>query len=274
MSPLPLPDYRLRIIEEGDNARLYQLVPPEGTEMQSVRLAFLHPDQKIASIVIYGDLCPGTNGVISATGYDLRWFMGAGSDDYLLSKFLTKNLHWDAMAAYIDSRVEDEFSGGQEESTWMNLQEQVRDGQFSYDGHDVDRLYQAITEIDDDAYASCISYAPRDSELLLAIRATFRALYLEVEQQRDLEEKMGESRRLIAASVDKGEEEGSAGAADTRRWWERLRDWRPEWMSPFKAKKSTQWEDTQKLQGAWPPSDALPTPPRTMEPPRKPRSPR
>lgn len=269
MNLLPLPDYTLRIIEEGDNARLYQLVPPEGTEMQSVRLAFLHPDQKIASIVIYGDLCPGRDGVISSTGYDLRWFIESGGDDYLLSKFLEKDWSTDAMEAYclaqlVEAKEEDEEDEERIE-TWQAICTEYDIGQ-PYDsdgGYFNEGLRNAILEVDSDAYGSCVAYPKRDAKLLLSIRATFRALYLEVEQQRDLEQKMGESRKLIAASADKGEDDSEGEAAKTPPWWKRAFTWlfapRPGYGG--------------KLSGGGRPSAPLPPPPRTMEPPRKPRSP-
>lgn len=239
--------YHLRIVLEGDHACLYQLVPPDGTEAESVRLAFLGPE--CPTIIIYGDLCPGVNGAVSATGYGLGWFIAAGGDYYLLSKFLTKSLQWDSIVAYIDDRLKDGAEEGDDVSEWKHLQEQVSDGEFSYDGHDTERLYQAVLDLDSDAYDACTGYDARDKALILRVRSVFRRLYTELEQQRDLEQKMGESRRLIAASADKDD----AGVVENPPWWKRALTWlfapRPGYRTP-------------------PPTLPLPTPPRTMEPPK------
>lgn len=247
--------YHLRIILEDDNALLYQLMPPDGTEAESVRLAFL--DGGCPTIVIYGDLCPGVSGVVSATGYGIGWFTQAGGDDYLLSKFLTRDLQWDAVVACIDERMEDKTRDGEDASEWKALRERVIYGEFSHDGQDTQLLYQAVLDIDSDAYDSCTDYDERDRDLILRVRSVFRRLYTELEQKRELEQKMGESRKLIAASVDKGEDSSESEAAKAPPWWKRALTWllapRPGYGGKLGGNK---------------PGGPLPTPPRTMEPPK------
>lgn len=220
--------YHLRIVLEGDHACLYHLVPPDGTEAESVRLAFLGPE--CPTIIIYGDLCPGTHGAVSATGYGLGWFIAAGGDYYLLSKFLTESLQWDAVVAHIDERLEDEIRDGNDASEWKELREQVSDGEFSYDGHDTERLYQAVLDLGSDAYDACTGYNARDEALILRVRSVFRRLYTEVEA--------GAQQRRAEL------------AANTLPWWKRLLRRlfapRPGYRAPL----------------------PLPLPPRTMEPPK------
>ena len=56
-------------------------------------------------LVISGDVCPraNTRGVISDLGYNLGWFAGTSSADYLASKFLEKG--WHAKLAQRDMEV-------------------------------------------------------------------------------------------------------------------------------------------------------------------------
>lgn len=72
------------ITPKGSPVRAFSLCSERG-RMMSVLLLFT-PE----GIVLMGDLRLTTRGVVAAYHYDLPWFCGARSEDYLCSKFLRK----------------------------------------------------------------------------------------------------------------------------------------------------------------------------------------
>ena len=64
-------------------AQVYRLRHPKYSRLEGCLVIF-----STESITITGDLTPGFHGVCSQLGYDLNWFAGKLSEDYLCSKFL------------------------------------------------------------------------------------------------------------------------------------------------------------------------------------------
>lgn len=56
-------------------------------------------------IVVFGDLCPKQNGVISTLGYGEDWFAGRLSEDYLCEKFLHREFVLENAIAELRERI-------------------------------------------------------------------------------------------------------------------------------------------------------------------------
>lgn len=88
---------------DGKLISFYLKEPGKG-RMGSVYIVFT-----VEGIVIMGDTCPCTNGVISVIGYDVNWFSARMSGSYLCEKFLNKQWvpekgHAELRAAVLETR--------------------------------------------------------------------------------------------------------------------------------------------------------------------------
>lgn len=82
-------DKVLTIVAEYEGMIVYRLGPADGSWMESTRiLVSRHPLPE--QIIITGDLCPGSNGILSDFGYGVGWFGSRKSEEYLCEKFLRR----------------------------------------------------------------------------------------------------------------------------------------------------------------------------------------
>jgi len=77
----------LQVISESDGVRIFMLRKYPNSTMMSTYIIFA-----VGRIIITGDMPVRDNGIIAA-GYDLEWFSGGLSPDYLAEKFLEKDFH-------------------------------------------------------------------------------------------------------------------------------------------------------------------------------------
>lgn len=142
--------------------------------MDSVYLLFT-----IEGIIIAGDLCPNDNqGCASPIGYDIRWFAGRLSPDYLCSKFLRPR--WVPELGVVELKrrlLEHRRTGDLARATARDLFEEIR----CTDPLDQSTAYRihgdaGLSDFEDLGQG----YPPRDAALLIAIQERFSACYMEL----------------------------------------------------------------------------------------------
>ena len=146
-------------------------------------------------LVISGDVCPraNTRGVISDLGYNLGWFAGTSSADYLASKFLEKG--WHAKLAQRDMEVMAKAVLAREydDAEWTKIldgddppgerrREIVRQlkslGRRAEDMGGVSFMDEYHTEINDDFEDTPgVGYDPDQLKMLCIIQSRFSVLY-------------------------------------------------------------------------------------------------
>lgn len=150
--------------------------PGEGRMMSCLILS------TVEGLVILGDLTPCQNGVISALGYDYRWFAGRLSEDYLCSKFLSMEFVPEYAIAqllrYVDEALSEaeELENGFTEDRAVEARKKIN--RYA-DELSAERAYDLYYEIfkahRDDPLG--YGYNPGDAGWLCAIQQRFSQLY-------------------------------------------------------------------------------------------------
>lgn len=173
IDPITGTAYTLRLIAEAGDLKHYRMEVPGQGRMQSTDLVFT-----VDHIAIFGDLCPGRNGVVSCLGYGLAWFSGRKSRSYLAEKFLDTGWHQDLAHAELLELILTEpkwltadGEEGVDDIVW-HLHGLIDDGDPRGLG---DWLTERGVESED---VPGYGYAPQDVELLSLLNRRFSALYL------------------------------------------------------------------------------------------------
>jgi hypothetical protein len=95
-----LKDHQLRLLLQTPDFQAFRLERSADSRCMSTMFIFT-----LEGIVITGDLHPGERGVISAFGYDLRWFSGHNSPSYLAEKFLDQQWQVEHARAWLRDQI-------------------------------------------------------------------------------------------------------------------------------------------------------------------------
>lgn len=150
--------------------------PEFGGLMNSVRISFL-PGARIA---VYGDLCPGRHGVVSATGYGIGWFSAPKGASYLGEKFL--DTVWAKERALDELRwhlKEEEESDEPDTKAAEKLKELIES-----ELTDERQLYDALEGTGYEDELPGYGYDPREERLLVAIQHRFAASYSQFTEEK------------------------------------------------------------------------------------------
>ena len=146
-------------------------------------------------VVITGDLCPraNTRGVISDLGYNLGWFAGTSSADYLASKFLEKGWHAELAQRDMEVMAKAVLAREYDDAEWAEildgddppgerrreLAKQLRSlGRRADDMGGVSFMDEYHTEIHDDFEDTPgVGYDPDQLKMLCIIQSRFSVLY-------------------------------------------------------------------------------------------------
>lgn len=176
----------------AEPVRVLILRAPSGGHMGSTTIVFTGGGAVAEYIAILGDLCPGTNGVISDFGYGVGWLAGRKSDGYLCEKFLRKEfipeVARDALLDMLDeerkSLVEDGLDADELATARKRISalteavESTDDCLDESPARSSEALYEFFAEELDDSPSSIgMSYQARDAALLIAIQEAFARLY-------------------------------------------------------------------------------------------------
>lgn len=168
IDPITGTAYTLRLIAEAGDLKHYRMEVPGQGRMQSTDLVFT-----VDHIAIFGDLCPGRNGVVSCVGYGLAWFSGRKSPSYLAEKFLDTGWHQDLAHRELEALV------AAEEDPERFDTEDISDLHGLIDDYDIRGFSDWLTErgVESEDVPG-YGYAPQDVELLSLLNRRFSALYL------------------------------------------------------------------------------------------------
>jgi hypothetical protein len=173
--------YILEPHADYERLKAFYLKEPKHGRMGSCLILFT-----VEGIVIMGDLTPCQNGVISAYGYGLDWFAGQLSEDYLCSKFLTKEFVPElALQGFkerllekrrlsgvrcpsLDDRFIDKFTARE---AWEYVEGMMQDGMGR------DEYYRLYCETFNDSPECGYGYNRSDAAWLCAIQQRFSELY-------------------------------------------------------------------------------------------------
>ena len=173
-------NYTLDILERTDTFLLVRLTPPERTEMQSTRIAFLPGGY----IVIHGDLCPGENGLISNGGYGPEWFARGGkpiTPSYLAEKFRVPSV-------FVAERAAEhlrEYASEEEDDLRAAIFRGLANDADGLDERDPGSVADFLSEVEDltgspDHAEAFYGPEPRTMGLLIQIQSAFARLYTAV----------------------------------------------------------------------------------------------
>lgn len=158
--------YKLDLVAESGNLKHYKLWVPGCGRLQSTEIIFTADHT-----TIFGDLCPGRNGVSSSIGIGLGFFSSVRGAHYLGEKFLSADWHQVLARTELDEMVEELAEHLEDRHTIRDLHGLIDDGDVR-GFHDwfTDRGYEAE---DVPGYG----YKPSDISLLSTINRRFAVLY-------------------------------------------------------------------------------------------------
>lgn len=130
-------------------------------------------------IVITGDLCPGVNGALNACGYDVDWFAGKLSEDYLCSKFLRRTFVPEQGAAELRRRIVERRRDGSDYISKTVARETFDAVSNAEKWHELsaERAYAIATDADIEFDSLGYGWDPVEAGWLCAIQQRFAALY-------------------------------------------------------------------------------------------------
>lgn len=155
----------------------YLKEPGQGRMMSTL---FIHTPE---GIVIMGDLCPGgpkNQGSISDYGYGFGWFSGKLSEDYLCSKFLTREWQIEVAEEWCRDHIEDMKKEADPDALkklpeWEELLSRLEGGEMGRD-----HFHDALQDLDYEEEDEGFGY-PRDTAgWLCALQQRFAELYVAI----------------------------------------------------------------------------------------------
>lgn len=159
--------------------RAFRLQPPCAVfRTNTIDLVFL---EKLGQIVIAGDLCPGTHGLVSTFGYGIGWFRGVKCPGYLAEKFLVQGWHQDLAREELVELAEELRADldTDDEDAVEDLADALETAESCIEDSNWSGLADALTDIGVESEAlPGWGPNPRDMALLRVINERFAALYV------------------------------------------------------------------------------------------------
>jgi len=181
-------DKVLSVVAEYEGMVIYRLGPADGSWMESMRI-LISREPLAEQIIITGDLCPGSNGILSDFGYGVGWFGRKQSEEYLCSKFLRREWVPDAALRALRYALQEEIDSSDRDDSDVRatrieaLTEAIDDiGDEPTGESSVARTSEAFYEFWNETFGDSpenqgMDYNPRDAGWLCAIQQRFAECY-------------------------------------------------------------------------------------------------
>lgn len=163
----------------GEDAERIQFVmgkqDDQGSLLHMGSTGFMFMKRPLRTI-IFGDLVPRRNGVVSNLGYGLNWFVSELSPSYLAGKFLDNNF-WDANVAKEEFLFFMGLAKKEDPEAWLGYTDTIRKiGPIQFENEYLfhESMFSLFRGYD---HSFGYGYKPQEYRWLAAIQQRFRELY-------------------------------------------------------------------------------------------------